>query len=360
MKFSSPSTEALSAPSLSKQYIKIAVMMVGFLCLAYTLRHSLTDLKGLPPPGIQWLFLSIALFQMHYLIQAFAWHFMLSALGQKCPLPSSLRMYYLSLIARWLPGRIWYTATRIYLGREVGVSAVAVTFAMLLELTYILVGGMLVTLSFAGTLLPGFFGHAEGKAVLIVVALAILTFATVITRPDTKFSLLRWNLFKKALKRISGEEVNTESLPVMPLKLGALLLLLYTCMWIFSGYMFGVIGRTFIPMNAARWQACMPAFAGSWLVGFFSVITPAGLGTREGVMMLMLKPVMPTSYAAILTIASRVGMFGSELLGIALVCGTLRLIEWLTGRHTATRTELTPSPESQPSAEKATAMNVPS
>lgn len=312
-------------PRFAKQYVKIALMALAFACLMLTLRHSIKDLKDLPQPKTGWLLLTVVLFQFHYFIQALGWHGMLSSLGRKCPMTVSMRMYYMSLIARWMPGRIWYTATRIYLGREVGIPAVVTTFAMLLELTYVLVGGLIVTLLFAGTLLPGLFGTVAGQVALGTVGLGILIVATLATRPDTPLSLVKSGFFRKAFKRISGEEISTTSLPAMPISKGIMLLAWYTFLWVFSGVMFGVLGETFIPMNHARWQACTPAFAGSWLVGFFSLIAPAGLGTREGVMLLMLRPVMPTSYAAILTVSSRVAMFASELLGIALVSAALRV-----------------------------------
>ncbi len=88
--------------------------------------------------------------------------------------------------------------------------------------------------------------------------------------------------------------------------------------------MFGVLAGAFVPMNMGRWLACIPAFAGSWLIGFFSIITPAGLGAREGAMWLMLKPVMPQTQAIVLAVTSRLMMLATELLSVGLMWLLLR------------------------------------
>jgi uncharacterized membrane protein YbhN (UPF0104 family) len=70
-------------------------------------------------------------------------------------------------------------------------------------------------------------------------------------------------------------------------------------------------------------MACIPSFAGSWLVGFFSVITPAGLGAREGAMWLMLKATFGHTDAAVMAIASRLMMIVIELVSVGLASAFL-------------------------------------
>jgi uncharacterized membrane protein YbhN (UPF0104 family) len=307
-----------------KRWGKPALVMAAFACLALTLRHSVKDIAHLPAPKLGWLALAVVLFLIHYLIQALGWHGILKALGQPAPVRLSLRMWYMSLIARWMPGRIWYSASRLYLAREAGISVTAVTFAIVLELIYILMGGLIATLLFAGTLLRGVLASSGGQSALIGIILLLFVCAGLVLRPSTLLWMCRFSLFRKAVRRLAGETLTEQNMPSLRTGRSLALLAYYTAFWVYSGVMFGVLAGAFVPMNPSRWLACIPAFAGSWMIGFFSIVTPAGLGAREGAMWLMLKPVMPQAQAIVLAVTSRLMMLATELLSVGLIYGLLR------------------------------------
>ena len=48
------------------------------------------------------------------------------------------------------------------------------------------------------------------------------------------------------------------------------------------------------------------AFVVAWLAGFISLLTPGGLGVREGVAIALLAPMVGTDVAALATVVSRV------------------------------------------------------
>jgi uncharacterized membrane protein YbhN (UPF0104 family) len=309
-----------------KKLIKPAVIVAAFLCLLLTLGHSVKDISKIPTPNMGWLGLGMGLFLIHYLIQAVGWHYILRALGQPAPLKACMRMWYMSMIARWMPGRIWYSATRLYMAREAGISVVAVTFAIVLELIYILIGGIIATVMFAGSMLKGILASSGGQSTFIILSVVILGCAALALRPSTLVWMCRFSFFRKAVQKLAGETLTDENMPSMSTGRSLSLLLYYTIFWIYSGVMFGVIAHAFIPhMTQAIWLASIPAFAGSWLVGFFAIITPAGLGVREGAMWFMLKPVMPQSEAIVLALASRLMMFAAEILSVAIMSVVLRV-----------------------------------
>lgn len=290
-------------------------------CIFATLRGSLKDAAKLHPQDYRMLAAAMALFVVHYLIQAAGWHFILRALGQPIALRDSVRMYFLSLIARWMPGRIWYTATRLYIGKQLGLSVTAVGFAMVLELIYILIGGVIVTVAFAGSVLRGVLSSHNGQLALYAGVAVIVIGGTLIIRPSTLTSLSRLGFVRKVMRKIAGEELTDENRPTMSTASSLSLILYFTLFWMYSGLMFGVLSSAFVPMNPERWTACLPAFAGSWLIGFFSIVTPAGIGVREFAMTVMLRGSMGQAAAIVLSIASRLAMMFTELLlaGIAFV-----------------------------------------
>jgi hypothetical protein len=59
------------------------------------------------------------------------------------------------------------------------------------------------------------------------------------------------------------------------------------------------------------------AFSAASLIGMFSVFVPSGLGVREGVLILMLAPIVSVEAAIVISFASRLWFTATELTGIA-------------------------------------------
>jgi glycosyltransferase 2 family protein len=63
-----------------------------------------------------------------------------------------------------------------------------------------------------------------------------------------------------------------------------------------------------VPLAAA-------AYAAAYAAGFLSLLTPAGLGVREGVLVVALAPVLPAGPALVVALLSRLWMMLAELAG---------------------------------------------
>ena len=129
---------------LAQRYGKPIIIALVCIFALVMVRKSLPDVAKLHPTNYGMLALGTVLFAVTYLIQAFGWHLLLRALGQPVSVVDSARMFFMSMIARWMPGRVLYAATRLYIGRQIGISVTAVAFAIVLELIYILLGGVIV------------------------------------------------------------------------------------------------------------------------------------------------------------------------------------------------------------------------
>ena len=73
-------------------------------------------------------------------------------------------------------------------------------------------------------------------------------------------------------------------------------------------------------------------FALSWLLGFLAPGAPAGLGVREGIMVLMLSPLMPDSEAlAFVLLARLVTLAGDAIIYLCSLALARRLANAQTG-----------------------------
>ena len=57
----------------------------------------------------------------------------------------------------------------------------------------------------------------------------------------------------------------------------------------------------------------MGIYAAAWTVGFLSVITPGGLGIREGMLSLLLSAYLPSSTATLVALLSRTWSLAADL-----------------------------------------------
>lgn len=304
--------------NLVRKYWKAAFVIAAVACVGWTMRHSLHDFSTLPKPSASLLALAGLLFLLQYLVQAVGWHFIIRALQQKASPRLTMRMWYMSLIARWMPGRVLYTASRLMLARDNGLSVPAVSFAIVMELVYVLVAGVIVTIAFAGGLLRTLLHTHTGQEALGGVALLVIVFGALAANPKTLLKLYDVKLFRRVLNKIAGQELDKSAVPTMTTASSIALLAYFAFYWIFSGVCFYVLAAAFLPHHAAPLLACIAAYPGSWLIGFFSIISPAGLGFREGAMTYMLHTSMSTAYALDMSLASRLMMMAAEIGSVAL------------------------------------------
>ena len=80
-------------------------------------------------------------------------------------------------------------------------------------------------------------------------------------------------------------------------------------------------------------------FLTSYIVGFVSLVTPGGLGIREGIMTLMLTPLAGAGPAAALAILSRLWVTVTEVIAL--------LPAWWWYRRDSLRTQAPSSPSGQ-------------
>jgi hypothetical protein len=89
----------------------------------------------------------------------------------------------------------------------------------------------------------------------------------------------------------------------------------YAVYWVLTGLAFAALVRAMFPLPASDVPLAIAGYSASYAVGFLSLLTPGGLGVREGVLVLALAPVMPAGPALVVALVSRLWMMLFELLG---------------------------------------------
>lgn len=247
-------------------------------------------------------------------------------------IPVAFRVYFLASLGRYLPGKLWQLAGLAVLAGRAGLPAAPATAAAVLGQFGFLTTGLL----FLGITLPEWRVAFDVDApVGLPLALGAALLAT--------GSAALWVLVATPLGHGVRQRLIRLAGPSTAARLGAAFRLAdrvrpadaalwaagYALSWVALGVAFVLFAGAFHPAADAAPRYVAGTVAAAYLMGYLFVIVPAGLGVREGAMLVLLQQIMPEPGAAVVVgVLSRVWFTAAELLPLA-------LLPWLRGRPTA-------------------------
>jgi uncharacterized membrane protein YbhN (UPF0104 family) len=248
------------------------------------------------------------------LLSMAAWRALVLDAGHALPARAAARIFFVGVLAKFAPGRLWTLATNIRMGRAAGIGAASMT-------------GIFVSSTAIGMLTGATAGLLAAPAVLgdhgwWLLAPAVLVGAA-IARPDLLDRAAR------ALARLARRPV-----PAPASRSGVRRALLAQLLsWLAAGMQLWILAAAF---GAPPWPAmalCVGAFGLANIAGSLAVFTPDGLGVRELLIAAPLAGVVGWSHAAVVAVLSRLVCTLVELL---LPAGVLALAHprlSLSARH---------------------------
>lgn len=249
-----------------------------------------------------WLFLSFLTLLFYSCCSVKPWLAFLYKFGKKLSYREGFVIFYLSQLGRYFPFKLWLLLGRIYLCEKAGIGKAETLFSSLLELSFLVLSGSLISLCS----LP--FVRAEIFRFFPIFLIAL--FFGIFTIP------FFWRkIFHFVSKKILRAEISFEFSAFQFLRF----LFTYLLLWCFCGLAFFLFVKSLSPISWSKFPAMMGIYASAWTVGFLSVITPSGLGVREGMLSLLLAAYLPTSTATLVALLSRIWSTTAELVlvGIA-------------------------------------------
>ena len=97
-----------------------------------------------------------------------------------------------------------------------------------------------------------------------------------------------------------------------------LILFGYLGVWLIMGSAFALLAASLTPVTPQQFAALIATWAAAYVIGYLSMLTPSGLGVREGVMILLLAPLFPAPVPTIIALAARLWMVIAEVVGAAI------------------------------------------
>lgn len=269
--------------------VVLAVVVVAFIGYALVdswaaVREALQRI-GLGAPSI-----AVVLMTASGLAQFVAWRFVLAAYGT--PLPWSrelLATWVVSQVAKYVPGSVWPAVVQAQFARRHGIPTATIYTAFFAQLLCSLAAAGFLSALVLGAAVDAWIAVLAGGAVLGGIFLVLL--------------ILRQNLLTPVFSRVPFLSRRTlprlEDARSIIIALAAVL-----ASWILAGAGAWVLA---VPLGAGA--ADLPFLVGangfSWAVGLVIVILPAGLGAREGIVVVTYGLVVGAAGALTIAVLSR-------------------------------------------------------
>lgn len=240
-----------------------------------------------------------------YLFSAALWGLMVREIGgYEVGMVPALRVFFTANLGRYLPGKLWQVAGLAYLARGEGVPAGTATGAAILGQAFSLGGA---TLLGAAVLLDSGRGSALGGgwAVGILVVLLLAATSPAILRVILPF----WF-------RLARQDVPDGFRPDRAF--GIRWLGLYAVAWTFQGLAFWTLARGLGFEIGLLWG--VTAFPAAYVAGYLALFAPAGVGIREGVLVVLLGPALGVG-AGVLALIARLWTTAVELVPAVVLAG---------------------------------------
>lgn len=206
-------------------------------------------------------------------------------------LKKTFKIFYISNLGRYIPGKIWQFVGMYYLLDKENVNRVKAASCVLWSNILITMAGILIGLP---TLF--IFYYRFNVFSLIVTAFFGLTFLFLM---QPRFI----NYISRPVFRKMNRDFVDISLPFSKI----IFLLSFCCIiWVLYGIGFFLLASAVTAIEMRFLPLFMGSFAAAYIVGFAALFAPGGIGVREGALAYLLSFYLPLPVATIISILARI------------------------------------------------------
>ncbi len=258
--------------------------------------------------NIYYLIISLSLYLLSYLLETYIWQVCINKhLGRnELNFLQSIAVVNASGLLKYLPGRIWtFTAQLAWLKKY------DISKPVILYVNLICIAGSIIVSLYLGLIYLALYTNLISIKVIILLSIALMLLNVV---------YITWNsLLMNKLIVLAGRLLKKEIQPLNNSKSLVLFIeFVYMCSWAFMGFGGYFLAKGIgLDIPSESMFAILASMSISWLIGSLAIISPGGLGIREGTMLLMLNKIVNVQTALIFPILSRIMYLVAEaLLGL--------------------------------------------
>lgn len=274
---------------------------VTFL-LGYSVYYVTSQYQGLKDalsnltPNLPLLFFSSAVLLVSVLFSVNSWRLLIVAFGYTFPWIDIAHAQMLSMLGKYIPGHIWNYSSKIYLSYKLGFPFKRSGLAVIIEMFITYLVAMFLFLVFIPKAI--FSMGSSGFLIIRLTGSAGLILLLLIPFLLSKF------LMEKALITAPHRLV--------------IVILIRAGLWILSSYAFLMLIQS-LGFPQIGLSSAISVITSSFFVGFLAIFVPDGLVIREAIIIMLLRALITTPDATLISLVFRFQLIIVEFLSVLII-----------------------------------------
>lgn len=242
--------------------LAIVIVLFAVRALRGQWSNAAARLQSLHPDWI-WIIAATGIVMATYLLLIETWRRTVIGSGQTLTFSDAARIWFVSNLGKYVPGKIWSIAAMTMMARESSVSGgVAAGSSVMIQLVTIVAGIGVVMVTGA---------QAVDHPVIAVIAAVLIVFALALAPRALP-------IVGRLATSLTGREMN---LPRMRASLVWMAVINSVISWVAYGVAFQFFVRGIIGSAAGATTSYIAVYAASYIIGFLALFAPGGAVVRE-------------------------------------------------------------------------------
>ena len=291
---------------MASRWLKMVQWGGGLVIVVFVSRHLIRNWAEVANADLAWnidlsrLLLGLLLVLAGFWVLSGAWRSMVSSWGYHLLWWTATRIWLLSSMGKYIPGKIWAVAGMAVMAKKEGVPPWASTgSAIILQILALSTGALVVAATGSGMLNGAGDPRLQGPVFLLVGGGSLLLVL-----------LALWPPFLTRVTQLLAQQPmhHTPSNWVIGVALGA-----NVSAWLAYGTAFWLFASGTLPGVTLSLPQAIAASTAAYVVGVLTPFAPGGLGVREGIMVVALRSQTGLGEALALAAVARIGMTVAEV-----------------------------------------------
>jgi glycosyltransferase 2 family protein len=239
-----------------------------------------------------YLLISLPVLFGFFLLRVYCWRMILKKMDIFISMRKSIKISFVSMMGRYLPGKVWLIMGKVYLSGKEGVPRVEAFASVVMEILLEIVASIFFFFFFLFSFTEqSLLSHKVLYFLGVIMVVGLVFLHPKVFYRIINFILLRWK----------NEEIKT----CMRYRDIIQLFAVYNLIVLFQGiaFYFFVNAICYVSLNNILGLTGSLAIAGA--LGTLSVFSPSGLGVREGILALLLTNYVISPMAVLISLLAR-------------------------------------------------------
>ena len=284
----------------NEKFIKVAKLLLLALVLFFVVKNivdNFSNIKDINLSNLNYGYVLPALLVtiLSLFIPVLAWKYLLGTLGSNLKISKAMRIWFISNLGRYIPGKVWQISGLIVLSNEEGISKKVSSVSII----YSQIVANLIGLSLGIFL----FVKDKEKITYILIFLGVLIVLAIMPFVINKLAIFALSVLKKPKETF---EVSYGKFIIY--------VFLQLINWLIMGVAFVLFINIFTELSIFDNPTALFILPISWTLGLLAIFAPGGIGVREGVMTAYLSMFIGPGLAAVIPWIYRIWLTLFELL----------------------------------------------